>query len=82
MIYFDKSGKQIREGKVLRRLDKVGNNSRGNGKKHFYSYWLVVNMLDQLCLLKVNTNIRDNPTTKVIRRLVNNSQVLERHEVI
>jgi hypothetical protein len=36
MIYFDKLDNQIKPGKLIKRLDRIGNNSRGNGKKHFY----------------------------------------------
>ncbi len=82
MIFFDKKGNQIREGNLLRRLDKVGKNSKGNGKKFFYSYWVVTKIKNELSVIKVNSKIISNPIIKTIRFLDNDKQILERYEII
>jgi hypothetical protein len=82
MIYFDKLDNQIKPGKLIKRLDRIGNNSRGNGKKHFYSYWIVEKINDEICLVKVDSNIRKNPKIRIVRQLVNKNQILERYEIL
>ena len=80
--YFDKNGKQLKIGNIVKSLKKIGKNSRGNGKKFFYNYYIIYTFQLRYIAILLNKNLQKEKNRIFLYKIKNKYNIIKKFTII